>query len=177
MWDFIAREGRGLELASVNPTMVLGPALGSDYSHSIRPIKDMLDGQPGYPRIRTCLVDVRDVADLHLRAMLDPAANGERFLATTGESLWMFEIAQVLKERMGDAAGNVSTQVLPNALIEQLAQTNPAMKGLVPLLDVKLDASGEKARRVRGWQPRPREEAIVACAESLVRLGLVGTGA
>lgn len=82
-WDFIANEGNGLEMATVNPTMVLGPALGVDYSHSIRTIKQMLDGQPGYPKIKTCIVDVRDVADLHIRAMIDPAANGERFLATS----------------------------------------------------------------------------------------------
>lgn len=172
-WDFIAREGGGLELASVNPTMVLGPALGPDYSHSIRTIKEMLEGQPGYPKIKTCVVDVRDVADLHLRAMTDPAANGERFLATSGEGLWLAEIAKLLKERMGAAAEKVSTRELPNVLVRSMALANPAMKGLVPLLGAKLDASGEKAERLLGWVPRSREEAIVASAESLLQLGLV----
>lgn len=176
-WDFIANQGGGLQLASVNPTMVLGPALGPDYSHSIRTIKQMLDGQPGYPKIRTCIVDVRDVADLHLRAMVDPAANGERFLATTGHSLWMVEIAKLLKERMGPAASRVSTRALPNLVIRAIAMTNPAMKGLIPLLGAEMDASGEKAQRLLGWKPRSREDAIVASAESLVRLGLVGTAA
>jgi dihydroflavonol-4-reductase len=174
-WDFIANEGRGLELASVNPTMVLGPALGPDYSHSIRTIREMLEGQPGYPKIKTCVVDVRDVADLHLRAMTDPAANGERFLATSGEGLWLAEIAKLLKERMGMAASRVSTRVLPNILVRSMALANPAMKGLLPLLGAKLDASGEKAERLLGWTPRSREEAIVASAESLLRLGLVKT--
>lgn len=173
-WDFIAREGRGLELASINPTMVLGPALGPDYSHSIRTIKTMFDGQPGYPKISTCVVDVRDVADLHLRAMIDPAANGERFLATTGESLAMAEIAAILKQRMGPVADRVSTRVLPNVLVRSMALTNPAMKGMVPLLGVSLDASGEKAKRLLGWAPRSREDAIVATAESLLQLGLIG---
>jgi dihydroflavonol-4-reductase len=172
-WHFVACEGHGLELASINPTMVLGPALGSDYSHSIRTIKQMLDGQPGSPKIKTCVVDVRDVADLHLRAMTSPAANGERFLATTGESLWLADIAKILKARMGVAAGRVSTRALPNFLIRAMALTIPAMKGLVPLLGADLDASCEKARRLLGWLPRPREDAIVASAESLVRLGLV----
>ena len=176
-WDFIASEGSGLELASVNPTMVLGPALGLDYSHSIRTIKQMLDGQPGYPKIRTCVVDVRDVADLHLRAMIDPAANGERFLATTGHSLWMVEIAKVLKERMGITASRISTRVLPNLVIRTMAMTNPAMKGLVPLLGVEMDASGKKAQRLLGWKPRSREDAIIASAESLIRLGLIDTAA
>lgn len=172
-WDFIAQEGQGLELASVNPTMVLGPALGPDYSHSIRTIKEMLDGQPGYPKIKTCVVDVRDVADLHLLAMTDPAANGERFLATSGESLWMAGIAEILKARMGKSAARVSTRTLPNLLIRSMAVTNRALKGLVPLLGADLDASGEKAQRVLGWKPRSPEEAIVAAGESLVRLGLV----
>lgn len=175
-WDFIASEGRGLELASVNPTMVLGPALGLDYSHSIRTIKEMLDGQPGYPKIKTCMVDVRDVADLHLRAMIDPAANGERFLATSGESLWLVEIAKLLKARMPAAATRVSTRVLPNFVVRSMALANPTMKGLVPLLGATLDASGEKAQRLLGWAPRSREDAIVAAAESLVRLGLLKTG-
>ncbi len=172
-WDFVAREGGGLELAAINPTMVLGPALGPDYSHSIRTIKEMLEGQPGYPKIKTCVVDVRDVADLHLRAMIDPAAKGERFLATSGKSLWLAEIAKLLKARMGASAGRVSTRTLPNLLIRSMAITNPTMKGLVPLLGADLDASGDKAQRLLGWSPRPREEAIVASAESLIRLGLV----
>ncbi len=175
-WDFVAGEGGGLELAAINPTMVLGPALGADYSHSIRTIREMLDGQPGYPKIKTCVVDVRDVADLHLRAMADPAANGERFLATSGESLWLADIARVLKQNMGPAGERVSTRTLPNLLIRSMALANPAMKGLLPLLGADLNASGEKARRLLGWTPRPREEAILASAESLVRLGLVGVG-
>jgi len=172
-WDFIAQNGRGLDMATVNPTMVLGPALGPDYSHSIKTIREMLEGQPGYPKIKTCVVDVRDVADLHLRAMTDPAASGERFLATSGESLWLVDIARVLKERMGPAGAKVSTKALPNLLIRTMALTNPAMKGLVPLLGARLDASGEKAQRLLGWAPRSREDAILASAESLLRLGLI----
>lgn len=171
-WDFIAREGNGLEVASINPTMVLGPALG-DYSHSIRTIEQMLKGQPGYPKINTCIVDVRDVADLHVRAMTDPAANGERFLATSGDGMWLVEIAKLLKDRLGPVAAKVSTRELPNVLVRTIALTNPAMKGLVPLLGVRLDASGDKAKRLLGWAPRSPEEAILASAESLVRLGLI----
>ncbi|SCB42236.1 SDR family oxidoreductase [Rhizobium lusitanum] len=174
-WDFIAREGSGLELATVNPTTVLGPALGSDYSHSIRLIKNLLDGQPGCPKINTCVVDVRDVADLHLRAMTDPAANGERFLAASGESLWMVEIARLLNQRLGKGAKKVSTRVLPNWFIRVVALFNPAMKGIVPHLGVNMNASGDKAKRLLGWAPRSREDAIVAAAESLIRLGLVNT--
>ncbi len=173
-WDFVAREGNGLELATVNPTTVLGPALGPDYSHSIRLIKNMLDGQPGCPEINTCVVDVRDVADLHMRAMVDPAAKGERFLATAGNSLWLVDIAKLLKARIGSAASKVNTRVLPNWFVRLVTLFNPAMRGIVWQLGADMNASGEKAKRLLGWKPRSREEAIIATAESLVRLGIVG---
>lgn len=172
-WDFIAREGRELELAAVNPVAVLGPALGGDYSHSIRLIKSLIDGQPGCPKINSGFVDVRDVADLHLRAMTDPAAKGERFLAISGESMWMVDVAKVLRDRMGAAGSKVSTRVLPNWLVRLAALRNPTMKGIVPLLGVNLNATSEKARRLLGWRPRSPEEAIVATADSLIRLGLL----
>lgn len=108
-WDFIGREGEGLELSVVNPTAVLGPVLGADYSHSIRLIKHMLEGQPGCPKINCGFVDVRDVADLHLRAMTHPAASGQRFLAIAGESLWLSEVAKVLQQRLGTSAARKSS--------------------------------------------------------------------
>jgi dihydroflavonol-4-reductase len=172
-WDFVAREGNGLQLAVVNPTAVLGPVLGADYSHSIRLIKNLLDGQPGCPKINCGFVDVRDVADLHLRAMTDPAANGERFIAIAGDSLWLGEVAQVLKQRMGAAARKVNTRVIPNWVVRLGALKDPAMRGSVPLLGRNMNATSEKARRLLGWTPRPREDAIAATADSLIRLGLV----
>lgn len=173
-WDFLAREGGGLELSAINPTAVLGPALGPDYSHSIRIIKSLMDGQPGCPKLNSGFVDVRDVADLHLRAMTNPAAKGERFIAIAGESLWMIDVAKVLRARMGAAAGKVPARVLPNWLMRLSALRNPAQKGIVPLLGVNLNATSEKATRLLGWAPRSSEDAIVATAESLIRLGLLG---
>ncbi|SFT47497.1 Nucleoside-diphosphate-sugar epimerase [Kosakonia arachidis] len=169
-WEFIAREGNGLELAAINPVAVLGPALGADYSHSVRLIKNLLEGQPGCLRINSGFVDVRDVADLHLRAMTDPAASGERFLAIAGESMWMEEVAKVLRDSLGEQARRVSTQQIPDEVVLK----NPALvNGLVSLLGVNMNATSAKAIRLLGWSPRPREEAIIACAESLFRLGLV----
>ena len=172
-WDFVAREGNGLELAAVNPVAVYGPVLGADYSHSIRLIANMLEGQPGCINVSSCCVDVRDVADLHLRAMTDPAAKGERFLATVGESMWMVEIAELLRQRLGKAAEKVSTQVWPDEQVRIAGETNAQLKGVVPLLNYDMSATGRKAERLLGWTPRSREEAILSCAESLVRLGLL----
>ena len=107
-WDFIGREGGGLELAVVNPVGVFGPVMGADYATSILLVQKLMDGAlPGSPDLRFGVVDVRDVVDLHLRAMRDPAANGERFLAVAGDFMRVRDMALVLKQRMGDAARRV----------------------------------------------------------------------
>ena len=173
-WDFIAKEGASLELAVVNPVAVFGPVLGPDYSPSILIVQRLMDGAlPGCPRISFGAVDVRDVADLHLRAMTHPAAKGERFLAVAGANMSMLEIAHVLKARMGAAAKRVPTRQLPDWLLRLAALRDPAVKLIIPELGVVKSATHEKATRVLGWVPRSNEDCIVATAESLVRLGLL----
>lgn len=173
-WEFIAKEGKGLELAAINPVAVLGPVLGPDFSHSIQIIKQLMqDKAPGSPRINTSFVDVRDVADLHLRAMTDPAASGERFLATAGQSVWLVDVAEILKRRMGKAAEHIKVKELPNWLLRIAAWRNPAVKVLVPMLGKLMNTTNEKAVRLLNWKPRSTEEAIVATAESLVNLDLL----
>lgn len=177
-WDFVAKEGRGLELSVVNPVGVLGPVLGPDYSTSILLVQKLMDGSmPGCPKMIFGLVDVRDVADLHIRAMTNPAAKGERFLATAGDFVSILDIARVLKARMGAAAAKTPTRELPNWLLRLAALRDPTLKQLLPELGKVRNATNEKARRLLGWTPRSNEEAIVATAESLVRLGLVGGAA
>jgi dihydroflavonol-4-reductase len=173
-WDFIAREGGKLELSVVNPVAVFGPVLGPDYSASILLVKRMMDGaMPGLPQLYFGVVDVRDVADLHIRAMTDPAARGERFLASAGDFMSLRDIAGVLKRRMGAQAARVPTRQLPNWLVRIAALRDPAVKQILPELGKIKNASNAKARRMLGWVPRSNEEAIVATAESLVRLGLL----
>ncbi len=177
-WDFVAREGGGLELAVVNPVGVLGPVLGPDYSTSILLVQRLMDGAvPGCPKLRFGVVDVRDVADLHLRAMTHPAAQGERFLALAGDFLSMVEIARVLKRRMGRSARRVPTRELPSWLVRLVALRDPAARQILPELGKPKNATSAKAQRILGWAPRSSEEAIVATAESLVRLGLLKAGA
>jgi nucleoside-diphosphate-sugar epimerase len=173
-WDFIAQEGKGLELSVVNPVGVFGPVLGPDYSTSILIVQRMMDGaMPGCPRLCFGAVDVRDVADLHIRAMTHPAAKGERFLAVAGDFLWMVDIARILKEHVGAAAKRVPTREIPNWLVRLAALRDPAVKQILPELGKFKNATNEKAKRVLGWAPRSNEESIVATAESLVRLGLL----
>jgi dihydroflavonol-4-reductase len=173
-WDFIEAEGGALELAVVNPVGVFGPVLGPDYSTSILLVRRLMEGSvPGLPRLSIGLVDVRDVADLHLRAMLDPAARGERFLAVAGAAMPAVEVARILRARMGAAAARTPTRQLPDLAIRLVALFDPEVRQIVPELGKTQDSSNEKARRLLGWTPRSNEEAIVATAESLVRLGLL----
>ena len=173
-WNFIAREGGTLELSVVNPVGVFGPVLGPDYSTSIEIVRRLLDGEvPGCPRLSFGIVDVRDVADLHLRAMTNPAAKGERFLAVAGDFLSMKEIAQVLKSGLGAAAGRVPTKVLPDWLVRIAALFDSSLGQIVPELGKLKNATNEKAKRVLGWAPRSNADSLVATAESLVRLGLL----
>jgi dihydroflavonol-4-reductase len=172
-WDFVAKEG-GPELSVVNPVGVFGPVLGPDYSTSILLVQRLMDGaMPGLPRMMFGVVDVRDVADLHLRAMTNPAAKGERFLAVSGDFMSISEIADVLKARLGDAARRVPSKELPNWLLKIASFSDPAVKQIIPELGKTRNATSEKARRLLGWAPQSREDAIVATAESLMRLGLL----
>ena len=176
-WDFIAREGGGMELAVVNPVGVFGPVLGPDYATSILMVQRMMDGAlPGCPQLWFGAVDVRDVADLHIRAMTDPAAKGERFLATSGDFISVLDMANILKSRLGEAAKRVPTRKLPNWVVRWASMLDPAVKQILPELGKRKNATGEKARRLLGWNPRPAEEAIVATAESLLWLGLLKEG-
>ena len=173
-WDFIAREGGGLELSVVNPVGVFGPVLGADYATSIQLVHRLMTGSmPGCPRLRFGVVDVRDVVDLHLRAMADPAANGERFLAVAGDFLRVQEMARVLKARLGDAARKVPTRELPDWLVKLVAMFDPTVRQIVPDLGKYKNATSAKAQRLLGWAPRSNDDALVATAESLLRLGLL----
>jgi nucleoside-diphosphate-sugar epimerase len=172
-WDFVAREG-GIELSVVNPVFVLGPALGPDLSASIQVIKRMMDGgMPGAPRLDFGVVDVRDVADLHLRAMTHPAARGERFLCSAGEFLSLLEIGAILRRRLGDAARRVPTRELPNGLLRAAGLFSRTVREILPELGKRKSGTSDKARRLLGWSPRSNEECVAATGESLLKLKLV----
>jgi nucleoside-diphosphate-sugar epimerase len=173
-WDFVASTGGALELAVVNPVGIFGPALGPDYSDTIQIVRRLLDGGlPAVPRMALTTVDVRDVADLHLRAMIHPAANGERFIAANDGHITLQGLAAVLRQRLGKAAARVPTRVLPDWLVRLAARFDASLRLATRELGQVREASNEKARRVLGWSPRTHEETIVATAESLLRMGLL----
>ncbi|WAL69380.1 aldehyde reductase [Amycolatopsis cynarae] len=173
-WDFVEHAGRGLELTVINPTGIFGPLLGPPVSTSPGLVKAMLEGaMPAVPPLHFGVVDVRDVADLHIRAMTHPAAAGHRFLADSGETFSFLRIARVLAAKLGDAAAKVPTRELTADEVRAAARDNPALReaagrlGLIPVVRT------ERARTVLGWMPRDPETTIVETAESLIRLGLV----
>lgn len=173
-WDFMQSEGGALELAVVNPSGIFGPALGPDYSSSLDLIKRLLNGSmPACPDLWFGVVDVRDVADLHLRAMTAPEAKGQRFIATQGNAVSMLQIAQLLKARLGGHGRHIPTRKLPNFVVRLIALFNVEMRDLVPLLGNARNATSAKAQRALGWQPRSWEDAVTSTAESLLKLGVV----
>jgi len=173
-WEFLAREGGALELSVVNPVGVFGPVWGRDFSTSVVLVQRLLNGSvPGCPQLSFGVVDVRDVVDLHLRAMTLAAANAERFLAVAGPNLSIVEMARVLKRGLGAAAKKVPTRQLPNWLVHLAALRDRSLRQIVPELGKTKQASHEKATRLLGWTPRSAQTALLATGESLVRLGAI----
>lgn len=173
-WDFAANEKNSPELAVINPVGIFGPVLGADQSTSTWLIQRMLSGGvPRVPPLSFGVVDVRDLADLHFKAMISPQAAGERFLAAAGDFMTMPEIAALLKNRLGSDAARVSTKPLPVWLARLAGLFSKEIKQILPELGKIKNASHEKAVRILDWSPRSNEDAIVATAESLLKLGLV----
>ncbi|MFD8808157.1 NAD-dependent epimerase/dehydratase family protein [Streptomyces sp. NPDC059597] len=173
-WDFVDSEGGGLELTVINPVGIFGPVLGPDYAVSIRIVHAMLTGGMRVaPPLWTNTVDVRDVADLHVRAMTAPKAAGKRYLALAGEPVSFQGIAAALRSGLGPAAGRAPTGTAPAWLLRLLSTVRPPLRETVPQLGVVRRASNARAREELGWSPRSNEEAVVATGESLLRLGLL----
>jgi dihydroflavonol-4-reductase len=175
-WEFVRRAGAVESLTVVNPGAILGPVLSADLSYSLEVIERMLKGMPGVPQLGFSFVDVRDVAEMEVAAMTSAAAGGERFVAA-GPFLWMSEVAAILRERLGSAAAKVPKRTVPNLLVRAMARFDPGLRSVVGELGQRTDYSIEKARTVLGWSPRPIEETIVDCANSLMRHGVAAAAA
>ena len=152
-WDFINSEGRQTELTVINPVATFGPVFSDDLSSSIVPILTLiLTRGHQMANVSFPVADVRDVADVHRRAMTHPAAAGERFIVCCdGGPITMLDAAYILRHwtRVG------------------------AVIGATVIGDIRRP-SNRKAKVVLGWTPRqPIDEAILSTAGSLVRVGLI----
>ncbi|MEV0552401.1 NAD-dependent epimerase/dehydratase family protein [Streptomyces sp. NPDC050597] len=167
-WDFITDHGGPTTLTTILPGAVFGPILTTRNLGSVRIIQRMVAGKmPGTPRIGLEIVDVRDLADIHIRAMTSPEAAGQRFLAT-GEFTWMREVAQALRAGLGPAGAKVPTRQLPDFMVRFASLFDRQLRTITVSLGRRNRHSTGKAKRVLGWQPRPAAETVVDCARSLI---------
>jgi dihydroflavonol-4-reductase len=171
-WDFMDSHPGPTELATVLPGAVFGPILTTGNIGSVGIIRRMLSGRMrGVPRIGFEIVDVRDLADIHLRAMTSPEAPGQRFLAT-GEFTWMRDMARVLHDGLGDKGQQVPTRQIPDFAVRLAARyRDPSLREITPALGRRNRHSTEKARRLLGWHPRPAAQTVLDCARSLIEHG------
>ncbi|MBX9883617.1 MAG: NAD-dependent epimerase/dehydratase family protein [Novosphingobium sp.] len=166
-------DGTRMEFLSINPAAVLGPVWSSDFSASIEIIKQLLSGAlAGCPDLGFGIVDVRDLADLHVRALTEPGLDGERFIAS-GPFLKMIDVSAILRAKMPLEARKVPTRGLPNWLVRLGARFNPVIRQVVGELGNVRDASAAHAFERLGWKTRPPEQSIVDCARSLIERGIV----
>jgi nucleoside-diphosphate-sugar epimerase len=168
-WDFTGSHEGGAELTTVLPGFVFGPVLTTTTIGSVGIVAGMLSGKVrGVPRVGLEIVDVRDLADLYIRAMASPDAAGQRFLAT-GEFLWMREMALTLREGLGVHGHRVPTRQIPDIMVRLSAWfQDPSLREITPMLGRRPLHSTEKARRVLGWEPRPARQTVLDCARSLI---------
>jgi len=172
-WAWHTAEGGALELVTICPGAVLGPVLGRDFSASIEIVRKLLDGSlPGLPRFGWPLVDVRDIADLHVRALTAPGAAGKRYIGA-GEFNWISEIADVLRQGLPGAGARVPKMKLANWLVRLSATFDPVVKERLFELDKARPVSAQRAKDELGWSPRSNREMILATANSLIAEGLV----
>lgn len=168
-WDFMhSNPGSATTLTTILPGAVFGPVLTTDNLGSVQVIGRLLTGKlPGNPRLGFSIVDVRDLAELHIRAMTAPEAAGQRFIAVR-DFMWMADISQELRARLGKEAAKVPTRKLPDFVLRLAAIFDSALHNITPLLGRKLAFSSAKAQRVLGWAPRPGTTTVVDCAQSLI---------
>lgn len=173
VWDVMEGYDGPTELTTVLPGAVFGPILAADNVGTTQIIQRMLTGKmPGTPKIGLEVVDVRDLVDLHIRAMVAPEAAGQRFLGT-GEFVWMREIAAALKDALGPQAARVPTRQLPNFMVRLAAITDPSLRAITISLGRRNRHTTAKAERVLGWKARPAAQTVVECAQSLIAHGVV----
>lgn len=171
--DWIAAEGGTMEFVSVNPSLVLGPLQSGDFSTSLEAIKKLLEGSvPGLPNFGFGIVDVRDVADMHVRCLTAPDMAGERFICS-GPFMTMSDIAKVLREGLGKQARKVPTRRLPNWAVRIAALFDPMVRQVLGELGNRRESPPVHAREKLGWIPRPADQSILDTARSMIALGIV----
>lgn len=167
-WDFMADNGGSTEFTTILPGAIFGPVLTTENLGSVQLIQRLLQGSPAaVPRIGLWVVDVRDLAELHIRAMIAPEAAGERFIAV-GDFMWMADIAKTLRAQLGVRASRAPTRRLPDVVFRLMSLFMPQLRMFTAELGRRNATSSDKARRVLGFAPRSVTTTVVDCAQSLL---------
>lgn len=171
--DWVAAEGGDMEFVTVNPSLVLGPLQSGDFSTSLEAIKKLLEGSmPGLPNFGFGIVDVRDVADMHVRCLTMPDMAGERFICS-GPFLMMADVAAILRDGLGPQGRKVPKRKLPDWLMRLVGRFDPVVRQVLGELGNVRDTDISHARTKLGWSPRPPEESVLDTARDMIRLGIV----
>jgi dihydroflavonol-4-reductase len=171
--EFLSQERPALHYSSVNPGLVLGPALDEDIGTSAAIVQMFLKGKyPGAPRMSIAVVDVRDVARMHRLALECGAPSGGRYLGSAS-TLWMIDIARALRKHLGDAARKVPTRELPDWAVRLASLYDPGARLAVPELGKFVPVDTSWTRRELGMEFIPADEAVAAMGRSLIELKLV----
>ncbi|MEM8918945.1 MAG: NAD-dependent epimerase/dehydratase family protein [Pseudomonadota bacterium] len=171
--DWMAHHPTEMEYCSVNPGMVLGPVTDADFSASVLAIQQIMDGaMPMAPDIAYPLVDVRDVADLHVKALTAESIEGDRFLAA-GPTLTFLDMSLVLHDKLGEKARKAPKRKMPDWLVSIMAIFNSDVRGIKTEIGKMRLVKGTHSQDKLGWQMRPVEDTIVDTANSLIDHGVV----
>ncbi|OFI49734.1 3-beta hydroxysteroid dehydrogenase [Floricoccus tropicus] len=174
-WDFIKNEGNGMEFTTVNPVAIFGPALSNHLSGSFDLFNMLLDGKTkAYPNLPLNIVDVRDVADIHIRAMITPQANGQRFIASADGQISMEEIAKIIKEKRPQLSNKVTKRIIPNWIINASALFSKQAKEGKLMLSISRNVSNDKTKNILGWKStRTNKDIILSSIDSMVNNNLI----
>lgn len=174
-WDFIKHEGGPMDMVVINPVAIFGPLLGRSTSPSFGLLKSLLSGSmSAVPNIVLNTIDIRDVADLHIRAMLTPEAAGHRFIASADGEISLPEIAQLLKNKLPAISGKVSLRKLPDFAVRIGSLFNSNAKRGALFIKVNRRVSTANAKNILGWTPiGTKEDAVLASAKSMQEFNMI----
>lgn len=178
-WDFVKDEalvksGNGFELVAVNPAYVQGPfkALAGGASSQVLLTRMLNNDLPGLARMSLSVVDVRDVARAHVRALLVPGAASKRFIVSAG-TVWMAEIAEVLSKEFTAKGYKIPSTKIPKAVMRVVALWDKQVKAVLPGVGKMVRYDARETQRVLGFEFRPLQQTILDTANSLIELGAV----
>lgn len=172
LWEYVSKldKSKNIEVCSINPVIVVGPSLSKDVGVSNTVVKKLLDGSsPMVPKFGVNLVDVKDVADMHIEAMINPKAAGKRFLLSS-ESLWFTEVSNILRLNNFNKAPKFTA---PNFLVKILAIFDKELKIVLFYLGFKNTLYSNNAKKILNWKPKKVDQALIDTAKQLYELGIL----